>query len=279
MMGMHEILEADLMEEWEGKVVLRTLDEVPVCPACGIDESDVGWVSCEALETWQGSYSERIFENSVPSAYACQLGNPLATLRPNPGFSSLWFWMARYNRFLTSMWWNRAALDVNEVFGERKLPFIWRAKHGFLIINPSDASHDQRSKPKDGAQTGREATSNLFVSRFLSCIFLSFGFLLSIDSFTLLAFAPNHLPSSMPPLELPELQPEIWAHIISFLQNELPPPGTASNWSELHQSDLATVMRVNTVSLIALRDSLSRGYHLIKKLTDVLPSRRSAAVL
>lgn len=29
-----------------------------------------------------------------------------------------------YNRFLTSMWWNRAALDVNEVFGERKLPFI-----------------------------------------------------------------------------------------------------------------------------------------------------------
>ncbi len=53
---------------------------------------------------------------------------------------------------------------------------------------------------------------------------------------------------NMQPPDLPELQPEIWAHIVTFLKKQLPPLGTESSWSELSQAHLATAMRINTVS-------------------------------
>lgn len=50
-----------------------------------------------------------------------------------------------------------------------------------------------------------------------------------------------------PRMSPPELHPEIWARVLSFLYRPLPPVKSPSTWEELYQADLCTVMRVNTV--------------------------------
>jgi hypothetical protein len=48
-----------------------------------------------------------------------------------------------------------------------------------------------------------------------------------------------------------QLEPEIWAHIFGYLLRPLPeldtPDGTLA-WADLHQRDLAVVLRVHSVS-------------------------------
>lgn len=48
-------------------------------------------------------------------------------------------------------------------------------------------------------------------------------------------------------MTLPELQPELWSHIISFVRRPLPRPASNSYWRDLHQEDLCSVMRVSKV--------------------------------
>lgn len=41
---------------------------------------------------------------------------------------------------------------------------------------------------------------------------------------------------------------EVWTHIMGFVRRPVPPPQTTCKWAELNQHDLATMMRVHSVS-------------------------------
>ncbi|ORY25730.1 hypothetical protein BCR39DRAFT_590008 [Naematelia encephala] len=49
---------------------------------------------------------------------------------------------------------------------------------------------------------------------------------------------------------LSSLQPEIWRIIVEHLVRPVPSPSEACSWHELHQNDLAAIMRVNTTMYI-----------------------------
>jgi hypothetical protein len=47
---------------------------------------------------------------------------------------------------------------------------------------------------------------------------------------------------------------ELWSLVFSYLRRTLPPPGPENEWDQLHQHDLASLMRVNQVG-VRLPDS------------------------
>jgi L,D-peptidoglycan transpeptidase YkuD (ErfK/YbiS/YcfS/YnhG family) len=64
---------------------------------------------------------------------------------------------------------------------------------------------------------------------------------------------------------MPQLHPEIWAHVLSFLKRPLPTSET-TEWSDLHQHDLTVAMRVNTVSA-PIEPSPPKGAAILYHLT------------
>jgi hypothetical protein len=45
-----------------------------------------------------------------------------------------------------------------------------------------------------------------------------------------------------------ELPPEVWIRIFEFVKRDVPSPWRYADWSDLHQTDLASVCRVSLVS-------------------------------
>lgn len=59
----------------------------------------------------------------------------------------------------------------------------------------------------------------------------------------------THLERSDPAtMTIPELKPEIWAHIFGFLYRQPPPAWEKADWKDLHQHDLTVVSRLSSVS-------------------------------
>lgn len=45
-----------------------------------------------------------------------------------------------------------------------------------------------------------------------------------------------------------QLQPELWAHVLSFLKRPAPKAYERATWKDLHQQDLVTASQVSSVS-------------------------------
>lgn len=58
-----------------------------------------------------------------------------------------------------------------------------------------------------------------------------------------------------------QLPPEIWAMVIGFLRQPIPPAGQRHvTWKDLHQQDLVTMMRVSSVCILFLYTSIDHRF-------------------